>query len=49
MIRFIDTLYILLVTTGSYNSIAIPTLYRSLLHTLVSSVCPAPFVLASAV
>jgi hypothetical protein len=38
MIGFIDTLYTQLRTTGNYSAITIPTLYRSLLHTLESSV-----------
>jgi hypothetical protein len=38
MIGFIDTLYTPLEATGNYSAIAIPTIYRSLLHTLVSSV-----------
>jgi hypothetical protein len=37
MIGFIDALSIPLGTTGNYNAIVIPTLYRSLLHKLVSS------------
>jgi hypothetical protein len=35
---WIVTLYTPLGTTSNYNAIAISTLYRSLLHTLVSSV-----------
>jgi hypothetical protein len=38
MIGFIDALYTPLGTTSNYSSIAISTLYNSLLHTLVSSV-----------
>jgi hypothetical protein len=37
-IGFIDTLYTQLVTTINYSAITIPTIYRSLLHTLVSSI-----------
>jgi hypothetical protein len=38
MIGFIGTLYTQLGTTGNYSAIAIPTLYRSVLHTVVYSV-----------
>jgi hypothetical protein len=38
MIGFIDSLYTPLGITGHYSSIAISTLYKSLLHPLVSSV-----------
>jgi hypothetical protein len=38
MIGFIGILRTPLRTTDNYSAIAIPTLYRSLLHTLVSSV-----------
>jgi hypothetical protein len=38
MIGIINTLHIQLVTTINYSAIAIPTIYRSLLHVLVSSV-----------
>jgi hypothetical protein len=36
MIGFIDTLSIQLVTTINYSAIAIPTLYSSILHTILS-------------
>jgi hypothetical protein len=38
MIGFIDTLYIELVIKINYSAIAVPTLDRSLLHTLSFSV-----------
>jgi hypothetical protein len=38
MTGFIDNLYTQLGNTGNYSTIAIPTLYSSLLHSLVSSV-----------
>jgi hypothetical protein len=38
MTGFTDTLYIQIVTTINYSAIAIPTLYSSLLHILLSSV-----------
>jgi hypothetical protein len=39
VIQFIDILYTPLRTTGNYSALIIPTLYRSLLHTPVSSFC----------
>jgi hypothetical protein len=36
MIKFIDTLYTQLRTRDNYKAMAISTLYRSLLHPLVS-------------
>jgi hypothetical protein len=38
MSGFVDTVYTRLGTTGNYSDIAILTLYRSFLHTLVPSV-----------
>jgi hypothetical protein len=38
-------LYTPLGTTGNYSAIAIPTLYRILLHTLGFSVCYTPHLL----
>jgi hypothetical protein len=38
MTGFIDALYTQLETISNYSAIAIPEIYKSLLHTLVSSV-----------
>jgi hypothetical protein len=49
MTGYIDTLYTLVENTVNYSAVDIPTLYRSLLHTVVSSESRPPVVCDSLV